>query len=102
MNGRQYVTPPPAEVMWNPEHSITEADAVLAAKSGTLKSLRIVKDGQDFYVLIQLTWRKEQELFLATTRTRKEPRRFRHIGRLIEYIEGNYPGIKSLTLVLQH
>ncbi len=88
--------------MWNAEHSITEADAVLAAKSGTLKSLRIVKDGQDFYVLIQLTWRKEQELFLATTRTRKEPRRFRHIGRLIEYIEGNYPGIKSLTLVLQH
>jgi hypothetical protein len=85
---------------WNPEHSIKEADAILAAKSGTLKSVRILKDGQDFYVFIRLTWRKE-ELFLATTRTNKEPRRFRHIGRLVEYIEANYPGIKAITLVLQ-
>ena len=85
--------------MWNPEHSITEADAVLASKSGTLKSLRIIKDGASFYVLIQLTWRKE-ELFLATTRTKKEQRRFRDIGRLVEYIESNYPGIKTMTLIL--
>jgi len=91
--------PPPDFAMWNPEHSITEADAVLAAKSGTLKSLRIVKDGASFYVLISLTWRKE-ELFLATTRTKKEPRRFRDIGRLVEYIESNYPGIKTMTLIL--
>lgn len=87
--------------MWNPEHSITEADAVLAAKSGTLKSLRIIKDETDFYVLIQLTWRKE-ELFLATTRTKKEPRRFRHIGRLVEYIEEHYPCLETLVLVLKH
>jgi hypothetical protein len=85
--------------MWNPEHSITEADAVIAAKSETLKSLRIIKDNGDFYVLVRLSWRKE-ELFLATTRTRKEPRKFRHLGRLIEYIENNYPCVKNITLLL--
>ena len=87
--------------MWNPEHSITEADAVLAAKSGTLKSLRIVKDEKDFYVLIQLTWRKE-ELFLATTRTKKEPRRFRHIDRTVESLEEHSPRLENLGLVLKH
>jgi hypothetical protein len=48
---------------------------------------------------MQLTWRKE-DLFLATTRTKRAPRRFRDIGRLIEYIERNYPGIKAMTLTL--
>ena len=87
--------------MWNPEAAITESDAVLAAKNGALKSLRIIKEGEDFYVLLQLTWRKE-ELFLATTRKQDEPRSFRHIGRLIEYIETHYPGIETLVLVLKH
>ena len=85
--------------MWNRDHSITEADVVLAARSGTLKSLSIVKDEGVFYVLIQLTWRK-QELFLATTRSKKEPRRFRDLGRLVEYITSNYPGVKRIALIL--
>jgi hypothetical protein len=46
--------------MWNPEHAITEADAIVAAKNDTLEALRIVKDQQDFYVLLRLSWRKEE------------------------------------------
>lgn len=87
--------------MWNPECAITEADAVLAAKNSTIKTLRIIKEGPEFYVLLQLNWRKE-ELFLATTRTTREPRRFKHLGRLVEYIENHYPGVNSLVLVLRH
>lgn len=87
--------------MWNPEFSITESDAILAAKNGTLKALRIVKDGDSCHVLMQLTWRKDQDLYLVTTRNRKEPRRFRDLDRLVEYIKANFPGVTLMALVLQ-
>lgn len=86
--------------MWNPENTITEADASIAGKNRAVKSLRLVKEGDDYYILLYLSWRKE-ELFLATMRSQKEPRRFKHIGRLIEYIETHFPAIESLTLELQ-
>jgi hypothetical protein len=84
--------------MWNPECAITEADAVLAAKNNTITSLRIVKNGADFYVTMNIAWRRE-ELFLSTTRSSKEPRTFKHLGRLVAYIE-SYFGVKTITLVL--
>lgn len=86
--------------MWNPDQAVTESDAVIAAKNHAIKSLRIVKDGADFYVSMHLNWRKD-EVFLSTTRSQKEPRRFKHMGRLIEYIESHYPDVKTLELVLQ-
>lgn len=73
---------------------------MIAAKNHAIKSLRIVKDGADFYVSMHLNWRKD-EVFLSTTRSQKEPRRFKHMGRLIEYIESHYPDVKTLELVLQ-
>jgi len=84
--------------VWDPELSITEPDVILAAKNGTLKSVRIVKNGQDFYMFVQLSWRKDQELFFATTRTKKKPRQFRNIGRLLEYIEHNFQDIDNIAL----
>jgi hypothetical protein len=86
--------------MWNPKNSITEADVILAAKNGTLKSLRIEKNGEKFHVCLCLTWRKE-ELFLSTTRNRKRPRQFHHLGRLVEYIESSFPGIEAILLLLK-
>lgn len=86
--------------MWNPELSITEAKATLLAQNDAIKSLRIIKEGTDFYVLMRLTASKD-EFFLATQRTQKEPRRFRHIGRLLEYIESHFPSINDLVLVLK-
>ena len=86
--------------MWNTDLAITEADAILAAKSGALQSMRIVKNGDEFHVFVRFTWRKE-ELFLSTTRTQKEPRKFKHVGRLIEYIENHYPNLASVEVVLK-
>lgn len=85
--------------MWNPQLSITEADAVLNAKNGAVTSIRIIKNDDSFVVLLQLAWRKD-ELFLCTTRNNKHPREFKHIGRLLEYVEENYPGIDRVELVL--
>lgn len=85
--------------MWNPECAITEADAVLAAQNRALKSLRIVKNGEAYHLLLQLSWRKD-ELYLATTRSLKDPRKFKNLDRLIEYIEEHYPGIHNLGITL--
>jgi len=83
---------------WNPKFSIREPDVILAEQSGTLKSVRIVKNGQEFYMFVQLSWLKDQDFFFSTTRSKKEPRRFRHIGRLLEYIEKNFQSIKAVTI----
>ena len=85
--------------MWNPECASSEADAILADKNGALKSMRIIKAGDDFHVLLYYTWRKE-ELFLSSTRSQKEPRKFRHIGRLLEHIERTFPSLEKLEIVL--
>lgn len=86
--------------MWNPECAITEADAVLAAKNNTITDLRIIKDDEGFYVLLRITWRTE-EVFLSTTRSTKEPRHFKHLGRLVEYIEAHFPSVVHVSLVLK-
>ena len=39
-------------------------------------------------------------MFLCTTRTRSEPREFKHMSRLIEYIEATYPSVKKLQITL--
>jgi hypothetical protein len=86
--------------MWTKDQAITEADAIISAKNGALKALRIVKEGKNLYILLTLTWRKE-ELYLSTTRNQKEPRRFRNLDRLIEYIETHYPGLDTMSLILR-
>lgn len=85
--------------MWNPEFSITESDAAIAVKNDAVKSLRVEQEGRVYHVFIQLTWRKE-ELFLSTTRVTSKPRDFHHVGRLVEYIEANYPSIGSFDFKL--
>lgn len=86
--------------MWNPDNAITEADAIIAEKNAAIESLRIIKDGDSYHILIRLNWRKE-EVYLATVRNREEPRHFKHIGRLFEYIEATYPSIVRVTVVLK-
>ena len=87
--------------MWNPEQSITEADALLAEKNGTLESLRIIKDEDCFYLLMKFSWRKDEELFLSTTRTRKKPRKFKNLDRLIDYIEASFSCANSVEIVIR-
>ena len=87
-------------IMWDPELSITEPEADTASRNAAVAAIRIVKTGPDtFHVLLKLTWRKH-EVFLCTTRARKEPRQFKHLGRLIEYIEEHFPTISELTMTL--
>jgi len=85
---------------WDAELSITEANAVQSEKNKALKAIRIGRLGASSFVLyMQLTWCTD-EMFLCTTRTRSEPREFKHMGRLIEYIEATYPSVKKLQITL--
>ena len=85
---------------WDAELSITEANAVQSEKNKALKAIRIGRLGESSFVLyMQLTWCAD-EMFLCTTRTRSEPREFKHMGRLIEYIEAAYPSVKKLQITL--
>lgn len=87
--------------MWDQNFAITEADADRAGRCGTVSAVKVVKSGADeFHVILSLSW-ATGEFFLCTTRNKKEPRKFRHIGRLLEYIEGRFPGINELRLVLR-
>ena len=38
--------------------------------------------------------------YLCTTRTRTEPRTFKHLGRLVEYLEEHFPTVTEVTLTL--
>jgi len=81
------------------QQNITEPEAIIAAKSGAVKSIKIIKNGDDFYVHLKLTWNNSYA-FLSTMRNRKAPRSFRDIGRLLAYIETNYPSINKITLFM--
>jgi len=81
------------------QQNITEPEAIIAAKSGAVKSIKIIKDGDDFYVHLKLTWNNSYA-FLSTMRKRTTPRCFRDIGRLLAYIETNYPSINKITLFM--
>jgi len=82
------------------QKSITEPAAIIADRSGALKAVKIIKKGDDFCVFLKLSWEKDY-IYLSTARKKSEPRRFRDIGRLLEYVEKNYSSISKLTLVLQ-
>jgi hypothetical protein len=79
---------------------ITESDASIAVRSNAVTALRIIKENDEYYVMLTITWSRK-ELFLTTARKHDEPRRFRHLGRLIEYLEVHYPMIKTLEIVLK-
>ena len=86
--------------MWDHELSITEPEADTASRNDAVTSIRIVKTDPDtFHVLIRLTWRK-QDCYLCTTRSRTEPRTFKHLGRLVEYLEEHFPTVTEVTLSL--
>lgn len=86
--------------MWDPDLSITEPEADTASRNAAVAAIRIVKTDPDtFHVMLKLTWRK-QEVFICTTRTRTEPRTFRHLGRLVEYLEEHFPAISEITMTL--
>ena len=79
--------------------SITATEVEIAGKNNTVTAVRIVKLGEIFTVYLHLTWRPD-EVFITTTRDRKTPKRFKHLGRLIEYIENLFPNVKSLQFDL--
>ena len=86
--------------MWDPDLSITEPEADTASRNSAVAAVRIVKTGPDtFHVMLRLTWRK-QEVFMCTTRTRTEPRAFKHLGRLVEYLEEHFPAISEIAMTL--
>ncbi len=82
---------------WDPEFAIFEADASVQGKNGAVKQIRVVKEAGEFFLLLKFTWRAG-EFYLATIRRPNEPRRFKDMSRLLEYIEEHYPTTKQLHI----
>lgn len=79
---------------WDPEFAVFEADASMQGKNGAVKQVRVVKEAGEFYILLRFTWR-QGEFYLATVRKPNEPRRFKDMTRLLEYIQEHYPSNKQ-------
>lgn len=80
---------------------ITEREATLADANLAIQALRIEKHGEVFTVYLDLNWRKS-EVALVSVRDKTAPRTFKHLGRLVEFIEDRLPRVKSIQLSLGH
>lgn len=85
---------------WNSTRSIIESEAIVNSANNTITRIRVVQLSKDeFILLLKLSWRAD-EVYLSTLRSRKQPRIFKHAGRLLEYICSNYSSIKEVTICL--
>lgn len=85
--------------MTDVSHFISESEAIVADENLAIQSLRIEKHGEVYTVHIQLNWRKV-EVVLVTQRNKTEPKTFKQLGRLIEFIEAKLPRIKTVQITL--
>lgn len=85
---------------WDPEFAVFEADASVQGRNGAVKQIKVVKEAGEFYILLKFTWR-QGEFFLATLRRPNEPRRFKDMSRLLEYIQEHYPTSKQLLVEMR-
>ena len=79
--------------------SVTEPEAIFAEQSRAILAMRIAKIGASYTVHLVLNSQKS-EVFISTTRYRKQPKEYMHLGRLIAFVESTFPSIKTLELTL--
>lgn len=87
---------------WDPDMAITESDLVNANLYLSIKALRIEKSGGSFLLFAELMLASNPgEFYLATMRSDAKPREFRHLGRLIEYVERVCTSVDSLQITIR-
>jgi hypothetical protein len=84
-----------------PQGGINEADLMLAVQKGQVQQFSLIEVEKDtFYIVVKLNTHS-QEQFLSTQKKLHEPRLFKHLGRLIEYIHFKYPAISQIKFYLK-
>lgn len=78
--------------------TISESDLIDCVRNNAVKKLKIIQDPNSKYrIVVNLTW-KEGDFDLITTR--RKPREWASLDRLVRHIQDNYGAIPPITLTL--